>query len=208
MKAAAGKIDLTNYFDTNAVANDETSQFLSTAFVNSAALQQPRNGPGAFAFYDSKKSWRMGVGVQNPADSGFSVADRPYGIAELDYNTRFFRGYEGNYRILGHMSRSLDDGNRGFGFSIDQVLFPNFTGFARYGFNNRSTGTANQYAWSAGFEKKKLLAVRPLDTLGFAFGQQEGTGASKIDTLTELYYRFFLTDHLSVSPHLQWLLRW
>ena len=63
-----------------------------------------------------------------------------------------------------------------------------------------------KYAWSTGFEKRKLLDSRPLDTLGFAFGQQEGTSV-KIDALSEIYYRFFLTDHLSVSPHLQWLIR-
>lgn len=205
VKAAAGKIDLTNYFDTNAVANDETSEFLSTAFVNNPTLQQPRNGPGAFAFYDTKKSWRLGAGVQNPSDSGFAVADHPYFIAEVDYSTHFFRGYEGNYRIWGRLNGSLAGDNKGFGISIDQVLFPNFIGFARYGLNDRE-GAVNRYAWSTGFEKRKLLDSRPLDTLGFAFGQQEGTSV-KIDTLSEIYYRFFLTDHLSVSPHLQWLIR-
>jgi len=42
----SGKIDLSNYFDNNGVANDETSQFLSGAFVNSAALPFPGTSPG------------------------------------------------------------------------------------------------------------------------------------------------------------------
>ncbi len=205
VQAAVGKIDLTNYFDTNAVANDETSQFLSNAFVNNPTLEQPPNGPGAFAFYDTKKSFRLGVGVQNPENSGFSVANRPYFITELDYNTHFFRGLEGNYRIWGRLNGNLPDDNKGFGISIDQVLFPTFTGFVRYGFNNR-VGAVNKYAWSTGFEKAKLFPSRPLDVLGLAFGQQEGTEV-KVDSITELYYRFFLTDHFSVSPHLQWLIR-
>jgi hypothetical protein len=42
-----GKGDLTNYFDTNAVANDETSQFLSSGLVNSVAVTFPEdNGAG------------------------------------------------------------------------------------------------------------------------------------------------------------------
>lgn len=205
VKAAVGKIDLTNYFDTNAVANDETSQFLSTAFVNNPTLQQPRNGPGAFAFYDTKKAFRLGVGVQNPADSGFSVANRPYFISELDYNTHFFRGLEGNYQVWGRLNGSRSDDNKGFGISIDQVLMPTLTAFARYGLN-RPVGAVNKYAWSTGFEKEKLFSSRPLDVLGVAFGQQKGT-AVKIDSLSEIYYRFFLTDHFSVSPHLQWLIR-
>jgi len=42
----AGKIDLTNYFDNNASANDETMQFISGAFVNNAAFAVPANAPG------------------------------------------------------------------------------------------------------------------------------------------------------------------
>ena len=41
-----GKIDLTNYFDNNLHANDETSQFLSGVFVNNAVLPVYSNGPG------------------------------------------------------------------------------------------------------------------------------------------------------------------
>jgi len=205
LKAVAGKIDLTNTFDTNAVANDETSQFLSSAFVNNAALQQPRNGPGVFAFYDTKEALRFGVGAQSPNDSGTAIANRPYVIGELDYNTHLFRGLEGNYRLWGRLNRARAGHNKGFGLSGDQVLGPAWTAFARWGLND-SEGAVNKYAWSAGFEKKAVFPVRPLDTFGFAFGQQEGT-AVKVDTLSEIYYRFFLTDHLAVSPHLQWLIR-
>lgn len=205
LKLVAGKLDLTNYFDTNVVANDETSQFLSNAFVNNPALQQPRNGPGAVAYYDTKKSFRLGGGVQNPSDSGARVGDRPYAIAELDYNSHLFFGREGNYRIWGRINGARKDDNKGFGISFDQVLVPTLTAFARYGLN-KPEGAINKYAWSVGLEKKKPLGFRPLDFLGIAFGQQEGTSV-KVDTLSEIYYRFFLTDHLSVSPHLQWLIR-
>ena len=37
----AGKIDLTNYFDPNSVANDEYSQFLSNGLVDSSSLAIP-----------------------------------------------------------------------------------------------------------------------------------------------------------------------
>jgi len=205
VKAVVGKIDLTNYFDTNAVANDETSELLSNAFVNNPTLQQPRNGPGATAFYDTKKSIRIGAGIQSPSDSGTRIGDRPYAIAEIDYNTHLFFGREGNYRLWGRMNGSRRHDNKGFGMSLDQVLIPTLTAFARYGLNNQE-GAINRYAWSTGFEKRKLLSSRPLDVLGMAFGQQEGI-ATKIDTLSEIYYRFFLTDHLALSPHLQWLIR-
>jgi carbohydrate-selective porin OprB len=42
-----GKIDLSNYFDANALANDEATQFLATGLVNSIVLAFPDdNGPG------------------------------------------------------------------------------------------------------------------------------------------------------------------
>ncbi|MFQ5934058.1 MAG: carbohydrate porin, partial [Dehalococcoidia bacterium] len=39
----AGKVDLTNYFDANDVANDETTQFLSSGLVNSIAVEFPED---------------------------------------------------------------------------------------------------------------------------------------------------------------------
>jgi hypothetical protein len=38
---------LTNYFDHNVAANDETSQFISDALVNNPALGLAINGVGA-----------------------------------------------------------------------------------------------------------------------------------------------------------------
>ena len=40
-----GKLDPTNYFDGNEVANDETTQFLADGFVNDATVEFPSNGP-------------------------------------------------------------------------------------------------------------------------------------------------------------------
>lgn len=42
-----GHVDLSNYFDSNEVANDEAAQFLAPGFVNSSAIKFPDdNGPG------------------------------------------------------------------------------------------------------------------------------------------------------------------
>jgi carbohydrate-selective porin OprB len=42
----AGRLDLTNYFDRNAGANDETTQFISDALVNNQMLGLAVNGTG------------------------------------------------------------------------------------------------------------------------------------------------------------------
>ena len=46
VRLVAGKIDLTNYFDSNSIANDETTQFITSAFVNNRTLEVPRERAG------------------------------------------------------------------------------------------------------------------------------------------------------------------
>ena len=59
-----GKLDLTNYFDRNAFANDETCQFLNAALVNNPMLKQPPNGPGLVARWDAGRDLGFSLGVQ------------------------------------------------------------------------------------------------------------------------------------------------
>ena len=60
VRLVAGKIDLTNYFDSNSIANDETTQFITSAFVNNRTLEVPENGPGIAAFYDTRRGVFLG----------------------------------------------------------------------------------------------------------------------------------------------------
>ncbi len=57
-----GKIDLTNYFDTNEVANDETTQFLSSGFINNFAVEWPDDkGFGARFTFKPNNSFYISV---------------------------------------------------------------------------------------------------------------------------------------------------
>ncbi len=47
---SAGRLDLTNYFDHNAAANDETIQFISDALVNNPTLGWRSTAPDSSAF--------------------------------------------------------------------------------------------------------------------------------------------------------------
>ena len=60
----AGRLDLTNYFDRNAVANDETRQFLSDALVNNPTLGLISNGAGVAMVYDPKRTVNFKIGFQ------------------------------------------------------------------------------------------------------------------------------------------------
>src|SRR5579884_3906926 len=61
LRIVGGKTDLTNYFDRNAIANDETSQFLNTALVNNPLRRQPPNGPGLVVQYQTGGEIGMSV---------------------------------------------------------------------------------------------------------------------------------------------------
>ena len=60
VRLVAGKIDLTNYFDINNVANDETTQFITSVFVNNPVLETPENGPGIASFMTHEEAYSSG----------------------------------------------------------------------------------------------------------------------------------------------------
>src|SRR5207237_2253201 len=107
LSLVAGRLDLTNYFDHNAAANDETRQFLSDALVNNPALNLAVNGSGLAAIYDPKNGFTFKLGLQqskteatNLSQSLYSLAEggdvaRPPGLRESNYH--FWYRYEDSY---------------------------------------------------------------------------------------------------------------
>lgn len=119
----AGKIDLTNYFDSNAVANDETTMFITSAFVNNLALEVPHNGPGAVSYYEMENGLNFRLGLQS-ADSdnmGLGIGKGFYGIGEVGLHSNNLFGREGNYRLWFKINGDRD-GKKGIGISMDQQL--------------------------------------------------------------------------------------
>lgn len=202
--ASAGKIDLTNYFDSNLVANDETTQFLASAFVKNPVFAQPPNGPGAVLQFDSREAFRWGIGVQSADDSGDRLFHELYGVTELGLHTNAVFGRPGNYRLWGRINGGADDDNMAMGISLDQQVLPQWTLFGRYGLAEEEGSSVN-YAWSVGVEQRAPWKRRPQDRWAVAVGQQDGTTASR-DGLVEWYYRFVVSPHLALSPHVQWLI--
>jgi len=219
----AGKIDLSNYFDSNAVANDENGQFLSGAFVHSAVLPFPANGPGARVEARLAEPLILGVGYgsgdagsSDSSDSSDSadIFDNGFGIAELDYKCKA-GGVEGNYRIYAGIDGALPDGAAKltrknaltFGVSLDQQVTEKLTLFARYGRRDRDAYAARM-AWSAGGQYAGLFPDRKDDVAGFAFGQIQATGAGvdSHEKLAEAYYKFKVNDQIEVTPMAQYLI--
>jgi high affinity Mn2+ porin len=96
----AGKIDLTNYFDENAVANDEHTQFLSTGLVNNIAVQFTDNTGGARMKYIINDLIDVGIGYNYGDDDWEDVFEDPFLIGEIALRPKFGEGERlGNYRF-------------------------------------------------------------------------------------------------------------
>ena len=218
LRLVAGKIDLTNYFDSNTVANDETTQFITSAFVNNPTMEVPENAPGIIAFFDTRRGFSFGLGLQSADDSGFNITDDIYAIAEIGYRSHFFFGQEGNYRIWGRINGGRDD-NRGFGISIDQNLSTRLTFFARYGANEENGPSSSPEAdtdavdilegdadiasaWSTGLRFRSPFFSRVNDEVAFAFGSLDIVGGDD-ESAAEIYYKYQVNEHFAVTPNFQ-----
>ncbi|MBI5747476.1 MAG: carbohydrate porin [Nitrospirae bacterium] len=206
VKAVVGKIDLTNYFDRNSVANDETAKFLNTALVNNPLLAQPPNGPGLAVRYEPGREIGAGIGLQSPDNSGSTIVEKVYAIAELDYHTHLLFAREGNYRFWGKIGRDADDLDNktwGVGISLDQQMSTRITAFARAGVGRTEDESRNAHAWSTGLEIGSPFKALIKDRAGFAFSRQVEEDGS--ESIGEGYYNHFLTERLAVAFDLQWL---
>lgn len=207
VKVVAGKLDLTNYFDRNGVANDETAKFLNTALVNNPLLAQPPNGPGLAVRYEPGKEIGTGIGIQSPDNSGSTIAEKVYAIFEIDYHAHILSSREGNYRFWGRMGTDPESSNNktwGSGISLDQQIYSGVTTFARVGIGRTEGEHRNAYAWSTGLEVSSPFKTLPKDRTGLAFSRQVEEVNS--ESIGEGYYHHFLTDRLAIAFDLQWLL--
>jgi len=220
LRFRAGKIDLGSDFDTNAVANSETDQFLSGGFVNNLALEFPDdNGLGAMLWFSPNELWSIGAGFADADGDWDNVFDKAFSIAELDFKPKIGIR-QGNYRVYGWLNnkdhRDLKDTNEteernyGFGVSLDQKITDLVTLFGRYG-QQRNRVSQVEHAWSAGFQCSGKLFDRKDDVFGLAYGMavtgddwKDIDRAGGIDTgdehHVELYYNLKVNDHLNISP--------
>lgn len=192
----AGRLDLTNYFDRNAGANDETTQFLSDALVNNQMLGLAVNGTGVIAEFDPKNAFSFRFGVQQSNPDATSLSDSIYSLAEIGYTFTPFSLPEGHYRLWYRANNGDVDSKRAVGVSLDQKLTPIVTLFGRYG-QQQIPGDQDRYV-SAGFSFANGAVFNPLDSWGIGYAQMDLASGDK-EHLTELYYNLRLTDRLRLS---------
>lgn len=197
-----GRLDLTNYFDTNAVANDETSQFIADPLVVNPTLGLSSNGAGLTAIYDPKGGFTFTVGVQQSSEDAKNLSDSIYSLAEVGYRARPFGLQEGNYRVWVRRDDSTGENQDGFGVSVDQKLTPIFSLFARFGRSDAGTEDHDKF-YSAGLQFQNGFVINPTDVWGLGVAKIDLADGGK-ETLSEVYYNLHLADRLRLSGHLQY----
>lgn len=176
--------------------------------------------------------WGASLGVfASGTGADFSGAPtRPLVIGQVEFSPRQINGEaRGNYRLYAWtngQTTSLAGGalqrHSGYGLSADQRLGRDWNVFGRWGHRTRGEGAFDK-ALTLGFEHGGRAWGRGNDAAGLAAGWVRTSGewarATALDTslvgfaasgneqLVEAYYRFKLSDHLELTPDLQWIRR-
>jgi hypothetical protein len=207
LSLTAGRLDLTNFFDRNAAANDETTQFISDALVNNPVLGLATNGSGFAAIFDPKIGLNFKAGFQQSNPDATNLNDSIYSLAEVGYLMTPFGLGEGNYRLWFRATNAAERTSTAWGVSLDQKIAPPVTLFARYGDGKVPSGaegetafSAGQHFWSGGVAFREGLILNPSDSWGVGYSQTRLAVGDK-EHLVEGYYAFQLSEKLRLSFH-------
>jgi hypothetical protein len=134
-----GRIDPTVIFDENAVAKDETSEFLNGGFRNNTTIDFPDYTFGGKALVRPVEWAYLSAGIADANTDGYELKNMYFGLLSLAFLPKI-KELEGNYRFYGwgnhrdHTNEKhgwTNDYGWGVGTSIDQQLTDWFTLFAR-----------------------------------------------------------------------------
>jgi hypothetical protein len=199
LSITAGRVDLTNFFDHNAGANDETMQFISDALVNNPMLGLSENGAGLAAVYDPKNGFNAKLGYQQSSSTALNLSDSLFYLAEVGKLFTPFGLGEGNYRAWYRTDNSGGATQRAYGVSVDQKVTAALTLFGRYG-SAQTQGPRDRF-YSLGFQLANGVVFNPEDAWGVGYAQTE-LGAGDEESLVEGYYNLRMTRKLQLSFHL------
>jgi carbohydrate-selective porin OprB len=224
-----GILDGTVYIDENKAANDETEQFMNSAFYTNPLHGVPSYRPGIRITWAPVKGW-YGTVLSIEGEDRATAQERLFARSgdrstfyAAEIGTTFgLEGRGGNCRLYGwYDSTDYDrfDGtgkknSRGFGVSVDGKVNDRLVLFARFGFGDADILEFDRfYSLGAALEQGRQtigLAAALLPSSSKA-ETRLGSGAASIDLyeksllVIEVYDRLQLAEPVSVSPDLQYL---
>lgn len=235
LEISFGKIDPFVFFDQNAVAGDETRQFLNSIFVHNPLLDAggdigtDANGfsPGLRLEYSNEthkpQSWRVSLGLFGTGPLGANyqrTLAQPLVLLQAETEQRLFGGLPGAYRLYAwrnpqaaHFDSSIStpEHHTGWGISANQRVGDGVTLFTRYGHQVQGH-VAFDRALTLGAEWNGSYWSRGGDSLGLAAGYLRSSQAYRAglinagnERVAEVYYRFRINKAFELSPNWQFI---
>jgi len=223
------QIDLSDLLDLNSYANDEARDFSSGFFINNPLILPLNSGAGAVIAWNpggGAFSIRAGYVAGNGANPSGIDVDNPIGnnlfASSISTNGGLFGDpYQATVELefapksSGFAARlqytRASVGNLDFnvgGVNVEWTLNPSIAIFGRFGYSGISDriSTINPYIWSAGVAFIDL--IRPGALAAIAVGQPfvERTVGNSTQTNIEAFYKFPLSENISVTPDLQFII--
>jgi porin len=210
-----GIIDSTAYIDDNKFANDEYSQFMNEAFVNSPNDDLPGYDLGGVIELDiSNVSVRALVMNTNYETDMETFKNYNYFTVQLGYAIDTGLG-EGNYRLTGFTTNNKFpnwDGTDfvnlyGFGISADQELGETIGIFARLGWQDDRAEIVHDELYSAGININGKVWGREQDEAGIGYAYLSGADKGDIDSTSvfETYVKFQVLKYADISLDIQYM---
>ena len=219
---AAGRLDLSDWFDTNKAAGSGDKQFLSGSLANNLIIPFPQKGLGAMAkfrpadwFYlqagaSDAKSVSTRVGLDNSFQGTFLISE--FGVSPE------IKGFRGNYRFIINSDRKklerIDGSGKknedyAYALSFDQQISKHITLFCRYGFADKKVRNI-QHFWSCGGQLSEPISGRKNDVLGIGMAQsilgedyRQANAKAYAETMYEIYYNFSAHPFIKIIPNIQ-----
>ena len=196
-----GRLDLTNYFDSNAVANDETTQFISDPLVvnpDARVVEQRRGLDGHL-----RCQWTVHLQARRPAEQrGCPKPVRSHLLARRSRTARpsvWPAGRQLPGLVPPRQQQRLEPGR------VRAELRPagDAEPFPVCALRRADAEGAEITSTAVAFNCGTDWVFNPEDAWGVGFAHIELEDDSK-ETLTELYYNLHLAQKLRLSGHLQY----
>ncbi len=214
LQVAVGRIDLSDFFDTNHIANCEFTQFVSGSLVNNPTIPFPESGIGAavrlapvsWLHFQAAAADASAVATASDLHTAFRGRNNTFAILGLGLSP-FAGQHAGGYRFLfwhnpasGWSGPGEPRDNHGFGVTFDQPATGNLTFFLRYGCADAPVDGLSDF-FSIGALLEKPFPGREHDSVQGALAL--GNGTLHTETLVELGYYLRVNDNLALTPILQ-----
>ncbi len=211
LELTGGIIDSVYWLDQNAYANDQYTQFMNSALVNSPNSFFPSFDTGGALRWDFG-NWEIAGVVMNIGENDDGNNFNYYGV-EIEYTLDTGLG-EGHYRAIVDTTSKAFLNPEGTSkersqlliLSIDQELGETYGVWTRLGTQSNDPAIDLGTLYSGGVDIKGNLWGRAQDNIGIGYAFASG-GNQDIDKyqVFEAYVRFLLTEQVASTLDLQYV---